>query len=185
MGMAGRLALLWAIIKHPFVVNSVLLSAAYWGSTKFLWPDQTIQISNYVLVAISITVISVYLPATLYAERRAYEARREGHLLEAHRWRRAAILSTGISLVAVAGALIRSWSIVYRWTDWSWMQHSHWIGYFVLIVVWGWVHHIIPPDAIEIGMPGRSWIRTGVALGVGLLLAALAIGLGYDPAIQG
>jgi len=179
--MASTRSRIMGFVTHPFVYNSVIITTAYWLLALALSPDQSTQVSNYVLLSMSVAVLTIYVPAAWFAETQAWRARGAGRYLEAHRWRRAAILATGVVLVVLAVGLSRAWSIVYRVTHWWWMMDSHWLGYFSVIALWGYVHHVISPDAIEEGIPGRSWIRVGLALGAGLLAAGLLIGLGYDP----
>lgn len=158
------------VLLHPLIYIHAFVAVAYFAATLALSPDQVIQILNYMLVSIAAAALIVYVPASWFSHDIGL--------------RRAALLSSGICLIALTAVEFRGWSIAVRITGWMWMQHSYWLGFFLAQAIAGYVLHLTPPDAIEQGVPGKSWIRIGVAIGIGMMAAMLLIGLGLDKELQ-
>lgn len=157
---------LWVLMRHPLTISVISISSVFWFTTLFLRADQIIQILNYVVVSVATGVLVAYIPA-------AVEAARRGNV-------RSTLLATGISLIAFAAIEVRIWSILIRIFDWEELRNSYWLAFFLVHGLVGYLLHLAPPGAPENDIPGRNWIKTGILVGVGLLIASLFIGFGYD-----
>lgn len=153
-------------LAHSRIVRTaVLVCAVYWAVAALVPSIVLIQVLNYVLIAISVAVTVAYIPDV-------YDA------IRMDRVDRVAQLSLGIALSWTAVFINRSWVGVIRLSDQDWMRVSPVIGFYVLLSVLAGILHITAPGAIDGAIPRRNQVILGLAIGSGVLVAWLVLGLG-------
>ena len=164
--------LIRALVRSRIVRTALALVAAYWMAAFFMPAVLLIQTLNYVLIAVAFAVTVAYLPDVLYA-------------IRMDRIDRVAQLSLGIALSWTAVIINRSWVAAIRIADTEWMRTSPVIGFYIFLSVLAGVLHITAPGAIDGDIPRRNQIILGLAIGLGVLIAWLVIGLGIGETFPG
>ena len=154
---------------HPVQNRNLWVAFAVWGSfwlfAPFMDTSDLFDLVNGLGVAIGVGVIFAYAPGAYRSLRLPPDRMLAGHYLV-----------LGI-LTAVAGFVAhRFWGWIWRWVDKpTWMLDHKVLAWFFWIIASGYVVHLTSVNAIEGRVPGKNWVRLGIYVAAGLVLAAVAI----------
>lgn len=158
------------IALAPPVHALVIIWGVFWVLAFFFVSGPVlIQITNYTVMAVAIAVIVSYIPNVIHAlERGGPGIDRVGQL------------TIGIVLAWSASTVLRSWSAATRIFDLEWMRDSPWIAFFLLNSTIAGILHLTAPGAIDGRIPGKNWVVVGAAIGIGVFIAGVAVGMGFE-----
>ena len=133
-----------------------------WGSAALVIdPTPLIELMNGLVLAVACGVVVAYLPLMREA---VFEPRPAS----------AQILTAGIWLAWLAVLENRLWSIAWRSLGQpEWLLDTDFTTHFIALSMLAGLFHLAGPEAINGRVPSREWIRLGVIVGSGALLAFL------------
>jgi len=118
---------------------------------------------NGVAVAVGIGVLIAYIPGLWRALR-----------LDHREWSAGYYLVSGVVVVCFAVGAMRVWGWMWRWMGQpQGMPDSLILGFFMWMLISGYMVHLTSVGAIHGKIPSRNWMWAGIAVAIGLALATL------------
>ncbi len=146
----NRRFLRWVVAPH-----AVFFAVAWWTEARDL-----IGVLNPIDIALSVAVCIAFLPSLIDGI--------WGDLPVDS----AVFMVAGIFLAWDANAMRSAWSLVWRALGApDWLANTDFTSYFLFILGYGAVCHLLAPGAIGESVPGKRWVKIGAWVGVGVFAA--------------